>query len=65
MFTGIVNDLGEVLDVHLKAEGLRRLTIACSYAPDSIDIGASIACSGVCLTVVERGRAGPLRDELQ
>jgi riboflavin synthase len=58
MFTGIVNDLGEVLDVHPKAEGLRRLTIACGYDPDSIDIGASIACSGVCLTVVERGRAG-------
>jgi len=58
MFTGIVSDLGEVLDVEEKAEGLRRLTIACGYDPDSIDIGASIACSGICLTVVGRGRTG-------
>ena len=58
MFTGIVSDLGELLDVEEKAEGLRRLHIACNYDPDSIDIGASIACSGICLTVVERGRAG-------
>lgn len=58
MFTGIVSDLGEILEVEEKAEGLRRLKIACSYDPDSIAIGASIACSGVCLTVVERGRAG-------
>ena len=34
------------------------MTIACGYDPDSIDIGASIACSGICLTVVERGRTG-------
>jgi riboflavin synthase len=58
MFTGIVSDLGELLDVEEKAEGLRRLRIGCNYDPDSIDIGASIACSGVCLTVVECGRAG-------
>ncbi len=58
MFTGIISDLGEVIDVEEKAEGLRRLKIACSYDPDGIDIGASIACSGVCLTVVERGRSG-------
>jgi riboflavin synthase len=58
MFTGIINDLGEVLEVHEKAEGLRRLTIGCGYDPESIDIGASIACSGICLTVVERGLTG-------
>jgi riboflavin synthase len=58
MFTGIVSDLGELLEVEEKAEGLRRLKIACGYDPDSIAIGASIACSGVCLTAVERGRAG-------
>ncbi len=56
MFTGIVNDLGGVLQVVQKAEGLRRLTIKCGYDPDMIDIGASIACSGICLTVVARGR---------
>lgn len=58
MFTGIVSDLGEVIDVNEKAEGLRRIKIACGYDPDSINVGASIACSGVCLTVVARGRGG-------
>jgi riboflavin synthase len=58
MFTGIVNGLGEVIDVEEKAEGLREVRIACGYDPDTIDLGASIACSGICLTVVERGRAG-------
>jgi riboflavin synthase len=58
MFTGIISDLGEVIDVEEKAEGLSRLRIACGYDPDTIDIGASIACSGICLTVVERGRTG-------
>jgi riboflavin synthase len=58
MFTGIISDLGEVIDVEEKAEGLRRVGIACGYDPDSIDIGASIACSGICLTVVDRGRMG-------
>jgi riboflavin synthase len=57
MFTGIVSDLGEILEVEEKAEGLRRLDIACNYDPDGIDIGASIACSGICLTVVGRGPA--------
>jgi len=58
VFTGIVTDLGEILDVSEQAEGLRRVTIACGYDPESIEIGASIACSGPCLTVVARGRDG-------
>src|ERR1700728_3694789 len=58
MFTGIVTDLGEVLTVERRAEGLTRLTIGCGYDPASIAIGASIACSGPCLTVVERGTTG-------
>jgi riboflavin synthase len=58
VFTGIVIDLGEVLETEERAEGLRRLVIASSYDPASIDIGASIACSGPCLTVVERGHRG-------
>ncbi len=58
MFTGIVSDLGEIIEVQEKAENLRRITIGCSYNPDSIDIGASIACAGTCLTVVERGLKG-------
>jgi riboflavin synthase len=58
VFTGIVSDLGEVLEVDKRADGLSRLTVACGYDPDTIEIGASIACSGPCLTVVERGRQG-------
>jgi riboflavin synthase len=58
MFTGIVTDIGEVVAVEPRAEGLARLRIASGYDPDTIDIGASIACSGVCLTVVARGRDG-------
>jgi riboflavin synthase len=58
MFTGIVTDIGEVATVAPQAEGLVRLKIACGYDPDTIEIGASIACSGVCLTVVGRGRDG-------
>jgi riboflavin synthase len=55
MFTGIVTDVGEVLSVEPQAEGLRRLKIGTSYDPKTIAMGASIACSGVCLTVVEAG----------
>jgi riboflavin synthase len=58
MFTGIVNDIGEVVAVEPRAEGLARLKIACGYDPETIAIGASIACSGVCLTVVGRGKDG-------
>jgi riboflavin synthase len=58
MFTGIVTDIGEVIAVEPRAEDLARLKIACRYDPDTIDTGASIACSGVCLTVVGRGRDG-------
>jgi|SRR5436190_13143588 len=55
MFTGIVADVGEVLSVEERAEGLRRLTIACAYDPASIAIGASVSCSGVCMTAVATG----------
>ena len=55
MFTGIVTDIGEVVAVRQRAEGLNRLKIACSYDRASIVDGASIACSGVCLTVVGAG----------
>jgi riboflavin synthase len=58
MFTGIVTDVGEVLAIEERSEGLRRLTIACAYDFASIAIGASIACSGVCLTVVAREQRG-------
>src|SRR5215813_7455009 len=56
MFTGIVTDIGEILAVRPRGEGLHRLKIACSYERASIVEGASIACSGVCMTVVGIGQ---------
>lgn len=53
MFTGIVTAVGTVLSV--EERGDLRVRIACPFDPADIAIGASIACSGVCLTVVERG----------
>lgn len=55
MFTGIVSAVGEVRRV--VPGGDTRLEIACAYDPATIAIGASIACSGCCLTVVEKGGA--------
>jgi riboflavin synthase len=60
LFTGIINGLGEVIEVREEADGLRRIKISTGYDPDTIEIGASIACSGPCLTVVARGRDGYL-----
>jgi riboflavin synthase len=57
MFTGIVTDVGEVIRVAPRAVGAR-FRIATAYDPETIDIGASIACSGCCLTAVERGTEG-------
>ena len=54
MFTGIVTDLGEI--VALRQEGDLRARVATSYDVDRLDIGASVACDGVCLTVVAKGR---------
>jgi len=58
MFTGIVTDVGEVLAIEERAEGLRQLTIGTVYDHASIAIGASIACNGVCLTAVATGKNG-------
>ena len=55
MFTGIVTAIGTVASVEQRGD--LRLTVACPYDPAHIAIGASIACSGVCLTVVDRGGA--------
>lgn len=57
MFTGIVTDVGEVLKVAPREVGTR-FRIATAYDPETIDIGASISCSGCCLTAVERGVDG-------
>ena len=55
MFTGIITDMGTVLE--MEQQGDLRLRIGTAYDVGSIDIGASIACEGVCLTVIALGRA--------
>jgi len=56
MFTGIVTDIGEIVALTPTARGqLHRLRIACRYDRATIADGASIACNGVCLTVVASG----------
>ncbi|RMH47754.1 MAG: riboflavin synthase [Alphaproteobacteria bacterium] len=56
MFTGIISDVGTIRSV--EDRGDRRFRIASGYPAESIDLGASIACDGVCLTVVDRGAEG-------
>ncbi len=56
MFTGIVTDIGSLSK--LEQRGDLRARINTNYDHNSIDIGASIACSGVCLTVIEKGADG-------
>ena len=53
MFTGIITDLGQVRDI--RAAGDTRIEISTQFDDASIGIGASIACSGVCLTVIDKG----------
>lgn len=54
MFTGIITDIGTITSV--EPRGDMRLVVATSYDMDSVAIGASIACSGVCLTVVDKAQ---------
>ena len=56
MFTGIITDIGEVVEKTVRGDV--RFRIATSYPVERIDLGASVACSGVCLTVVECGMDG-------
>ncbi len=59
MFTGIVTDVGEIASLVPTAQGqLHRLRIVCRYDRNTIADGASIACNGVCLTVVASGVEG-------
>jgi riboflavin synthase len=57
MFTGLVSDVGQIESLEA-GNSIRRLVIASSYDPDTIPLGASIACNGVCLTVVAVEAAG-------
>lgn len=56
MFTGIITDIGRVLETEQRGD--LRARIGTAYEVDAIDIGASIDCDGVCLTVIALGHAG-------
>ena len=53
MFTGIITDIGTITQIDQRGD--LRLVIRCGYDMAGVDLGASIACSGVCLTVVDKG----------
>ena len=53
MFTGIITDIGTVARV--ESPGDTRVVVSTAYDTATVDLGASIACSGVCLTVVDKG----------
>ncbi len=53
MFTGIITDVGSVRSITQKGD--TRIVLTTAFDTETIDIGASIACSGVCLTVVDKG----------
>lgn len=53
MFTGIITDVGTITKAEQRGD--LRLVIQCGYDMAGVDLGASIACSGVCLTVVDKG----------
>ncbi len=56
MFTGIITDIGTISSAEQRGD--LRAVIACGYDMSGVAIGASIACSGVCLTVVDKGQTG-------
>ena len=59
MFTGIVSDIGTIEAIEQRGD--TRVVVATAYDTATVDLGASIACSGVCLTVVDnRGRGARL-----
>jgi len=53
MFTGIITDIGRIESAEQRGD--LRVAISCGYDTEDIDLGASIACSGACLTVVDKG----------
>ena len=53
MFTGIITDVGTVAAVEMRGD--MRARVACNYDMGGVDMGASIACDGICLTVVAKG----------
>jgi riboflavin synthase len=63
MFTGIITDIGTIRTAEQRGD--LRAVIDCTYDMKTVDLGASIACSGVCLTVVDKGQGGLSIDDGQ
>lgn len=61
MFTGLVSDVGTIVAAEGDSATLRKFRIETSYDPQSIELGASISCAGICLTAVDRGAEGNMR----
>lgn len=57
MFTGIITDIGTLIESDDRNDG-RRLRIATQYDPETLDLGASVMCEGICLTVTDKGATG-------
>ena len=55
MFTGIIADIGEVFKIKTK-KGDKKFFISTNLKVKNLKIGSSICCSGVCLTIIQRGR---------
>lgn len=55
MFTGIVTDLGRIVGLDRLQHGARMIRVTCSLEKDALAVGNSISCSGICLTIAERG----------
>lgn len=55
MFTGIVTDVGEIRAIEARANNLSRISLFTHYPHAELALGASVACCGVCLTVVDKG----------
>ena len=53
MFTGIITDVGSIESIETRGD--TRVVVQTAYDTSTVDLGASIACSGVCLTVVDKG----------
>ena len=62
MFTGLVSDVGQVRQVEKRGD--THLVIATHYNVAAMDVGASVACAGICLTVVDKGTAKEALDAL-
>ena len=53
MFTGIITDIGKIIEIEDASH--RIFKISCSYSISEIELGSSISCSGICLTVIDKG----------